>query len=90
MLLGCLLAVSIHVNAGWVIGEVLKARAILTGNSTVAGELELTEYSDGNVHIKGRITGLTPGKHGFHVHKYGDVFTEGCNSTGPHYNPLQV
>lgn len=36
--------------------------------------------------IHGNITNLPPGKHGFHVHEYGDL-SMGCSSTGPHYNP---
>lgn len=72
-------------------GKVMtKARAILTGNSTVRGDLKLAEFTDGTVRITGRITGLSPGKHGFHVHKYGDIFSRGCYSTGPHYNPFNV
>ncbi|XP_027174739.1 superoxide dismutase [Cu-Zn] 2-like [Coffea eugenioides] len=35
--------------------------------------------------VKERITGLTPG---FHIHALGDT-TNGCNSTGPHFNPLK-
>lgn len=32
-------------------------------------------------HVTGRITGLSPGLHGFHIHALGDT-TNGCNSTG--------
>lgn len=38
-------------------------------------------YSSGSTHVKGRITGLKPGLHGFHIHALGDT-TNGCISTG--------
>ena len=36
--------------------------------------------------IKGSITGLSQGLHGFHVHEFGDL-SNGCESAGGHYNP---
>jgi len=39
--------------------------------------------------IKGRVTGLEPGKHGFHIHEFGDL-SNGCDSAGPHYDPDSV
>lgn len=69
----------------------LNARVFLAGKSPVSGVLDLTESAAaGGVRIVGRITGLTPGKHGFHVHQFGDVFSNGCDSTGPHYNPRKA
>lgn len=36
--------------------------------------------------VKGTVSGLEPGLHGFHVHEYGDL-SKGCESAGAHYNP---
>jgi Cu-Zn family superoxide dismutase len=69
----------------------LNARVFMAGKSPVSGVLNLTESAAaGGVRIIGRITGLTPGHHGFHVHQFGDVFSNGCDSTGPHYNPRRA
>ncbi|XP_057380745.1 uncharacterized protein LOC130703153 [Daphnia carinata] len=75
--------------AGFCCAEDLKARVLLAGKSTVSGALNLTETASG-VNITGRVTGLTPGKHGFHVHQFGDIFSNGCDSTGPHFNPRKA
>ena len=59
---------------------------MLTGTAGVSGVLKLSQNGDGPTKIVGSITGLTPGKHGLHVHEFGDT-TNGCMSTGPHFNP---
>ncbi|KAK3749574.1 hypothetical protein QZH41_019726, partial [Actinostola sp. cb2023] len=38
--------------------------------------------------ITGQVTGLKEGKHGFHVHEYGD-YSAGCTSAGSHFNPFK-
>ena len=38
--------------------------------------------------MTGRVTGLRPGQHGFHVHQFGD-YSGGCVSAGGHFNPFQ-
>ncbi|ERN20405.1 superoxide dismutase [Cu-Zn] 2 isoform X2 [Amborella trichopoda] len=64
----------------------LKAVAIISGDPNVKGSLLFIQYPNGATHVKGKIAGLSPGLHGFHVHAFGDT-TNGCMSTGPHYNP---
>ncbi|KAG5238026.1 Superoxide dismutase [Salix suchowensis] len=63
-----------------------KAVAVLKGTSNVEGVVTLTQEADGPTTVNARITGLTPGPHGFHLHQYGDT-TNGCMSTGAHFNP---
>jgi len=41
----------------------------------------------GGVRIEADITGLTPGKHGFHVHQWGDVSAADGTSAGGHFDP---
>ncbi|KAL8153816.1 hypothetical protein V2J09_011576 [Rumex salicifolius] len=66
-----------------------KAVAVLKGTSDVEGVVTLTQDDDGPTTVNVRITGLTPGLHGFHLHEYGDT-TNGCISTGPHFNPNKL
>ncbi|KAK3011434.1 hypothetical protein RJ639_012036 [Escallonia herrerae] len=68
----------------------LKAVAIIAGDNSVTGSLHFLQDLDadyslshthtGATHVKGRIKGLAPGLHGFHIHALGDT-TNGCIST---------
>ncbi|KMS98766.1 hypothetical protein BVRB_3g068430 isoform B [Beta vulgaris subsp. vulgaris] len=69
-------------------GTTVKAVAVIAGSNNVKGSLHFIQHSTGITHVKGKITGLTPGLHGFHIHALGDT-TNGCNSTGPHFNPMK-
>ncbi|KAL6272050.1 hypothetical protein ACE6H2_022742 [Prunus campanulata] len=66
----------------------VKAVALITGDSKVRGSLHFVQDANGPTQVKGRITGLSPGFHGFHIHALGDT-SNGCYSTGPHFNPLK-
>ncbi len=54
--------------------------------SKVHGVIVFTQKGH-TVHVKGKITGLTPGLHGFHVHEYGDMTDDKGMSTGGHFDP---
>jgi len=67
-----------------------KAIAVLGLSDTVHGNITFSQPSCTEaVFIQIEIVGLTPGKHGFHVHEKGDL-SGGCLSTGGHYNPDKV
>ncbi|KAG9136160.1 hypothetical protein Leryth_003780 [Lithospermum erythrorhizon] len=63
-----------------------KGVAVLSSSEGVKGTIYFTQEGDAATTVTGNISGLKPGHHGFHVHALGDT-TNGCMSTGPHFNP---
>lgn len=68
--------------------KVSNAVAVLqsASGSDVRGTLQLENHGE-KVLIKGKVTGLTPGAHGFHIHEFGDCSKDDATSAGGHYNP---
>jgi Cu-Zn family superoxide dismutase len=64
-----------------------KAVAVLTPTkgSKVHGVVTFTQEGDA-VHITGKIVGLSPGEHGFHVHEFGDINSADGMATGGHFD----
>jgi len=56
------------------------------GDHKVKGKVTFTQTEDG-VEIAGDFTGLQPGKHGFHVHEFGDCSMADGKCAGGHFNP---
>ena len=57
-----------------------------TQGNNVRGVVRFTETGKG-VQVVADITGLTPGKHGFHIHEKGDCSAPDAISAGAHFNP---
>ncbi|XP_033339250.2 superoxide dismutase [Cu-Zn] isoform X2 [Megalopta genalis] len=77
------------VSAGKMYCGIVKLAAENPKQADVTGDITFIQDVDNStVHIIGTINGLTPGKHGFHVHEKGDM-RQGCISAGSHYNPTQ-
>ncbi len=57
-----------------------------TQGSKVTGTVKFTQVS-GGVKVVADLQGLTKGKHGFHIHEYGDCTAPDGTSAGGHFNP---
>ncbi|MEX0725307.1 MAG: superoxide dismutase family protein [Planctomycetaceae bacterium] len=68
--------------------EIPKAAVVVlqpTEGYEVQGTLTLSHEKNG-VRIRGRVTGLTPGEHGFHIHEFGDLRAPDGTSAGGHFD----
>lgn len=69
--------------------QVMHAVCVLQplGKSHVSGTIRFDRQGE-QLHITGTVKGLSPGKHGFHVHQFGDLRdNQTGNSAGGHFNP---
>ena len=57
-----------------------------TAGNKVTGTITFTPVADG-VQVHAELTGLAAGKHGFHVHEFGDCSAADASSAGAHFNP---
>jgi Cu-Zn family superoxide dismutase len=64
----------------------VKAIAILKGDHEVCGRVIFIQDEFAPTTVDATFWNLSAGKHGFHIHEYGDS-TNGCTSAGAHYNP---
>jgi len=54
--------------------------------SGVNGVVKYHQKTGGPTLVFATVKGLKQGKHGFHVHEFGNL-SEGCKTAGAHYNP---
>lgn len=89
---GCASNKSTRTEADSSTSSVAKARptavAVLSPapNGKVKGQVTFREEAQG-VRVIANIEGLTPGKHGFHIHEKGDCSAADFTSAGGHFNP---
>jgi Cu-Zn family superoxide dismutase len=81
---------SVQSSFGQTAGDQQAAKAVAVLNSVsgsgVTGVVTFTRVDNG-VKVVADVQGLTPGKHGFHVHQYGDCSAPNGDSAGGHFNP---
>jgi len=70
--------------------QIKKAVAVMhpTEGFDVSGTVTFTK-SDAGIVVEAEISGLPsgPGKHGFHIHEFGDCTSPDATSAGGHFNP---
>lgn len=73
------------------VDKISKAVCVLhpTEGNSVKGTVWFTE-ENGKISVKADVEGLTEGKHGFHIHEYGDCTAADGTSAGGHFNPEGV
>ncbi len=76
------------IAAAQMAGKVTHAVAVIypTAGSAVSGIVSFTQ-TDSGILIVADIDSLTPGKHGFHIHQYGDCSSYDASTAGGHFNP---
>lgn len=60
-----------------------------TAGNDVSGTVTFTKTKDG-VKVVADVMGLAEGKHGFHIHEYGDCSAPDGTSAGGHFNPADM
>src|SRR5438046_9491729 len=68
--------------------ELTKAIAVLhpTAGNNVTGSVTFTQSGE-TVKVVADVTGLTPGKHGFHIHEFGHCSSGDGSCDGGDFNP---
>lgn len=68
----------------------LVATVMPVGESGVSGSVTFTKNGEEGILVQGNFEGLESGKHGFHIHQYGDCRAEDGTSAGGHFNPAKM
>ena len=60
-----------------------------TAGNSARGTVTFTQ-KDETVLVVAKVSGLTPGNHGFHIHEKGDCSAPDAMSAGGHFNPTKM
>ena len=83
------IAILVVVTAGAAAGQTAERAGgtFVDASGRTVGWVRLVEDGAGTVHVNVHVAGLTPGRHGIHIHAIG-ACAPTFAAAGPHYNPL--
>jgi superoxide dismutase, Cu-Zn family len=87
-ILMAILIITVNLNS---FSQQIKAICVLypTQGNTASGTITFTKV-DGGVKVVADLQGLSKGKHGMHIHEFGDCSATDGTSAGGHYNPMAM
>lgn len=85
-LLSVLFCFAVGVSIAHAAGPKSAYADILNGQGTKIGLAKISAAGDG-VKISVKVSSLTPGEHGIHIHNVGKCEAPAFTSAGPHFNP---
>jgi Cu-Zn family superoxide dismutase len=68
------------------VGGMMKRIDIMSGKGAKIGTAVLNQTAEG-VKLQVEVSGLAPGKHGFHFHEFGKCVSPDFKTAGEHFNP---
>jgi superoxide dismutase, Cu-Zn family len=68
-------------------GAVHASATLLDASGANVGTVQLTEDATGSLHVNAKVSGMTAGEHGIHIHAVG-ACTPSFAAAGGHHNPL--
>ena len=89
-LIGGLGIVALTVGAVVASGATAASARLVGPDGATVGWAKLTEDDAGRVHINVHVDGMTPGRHGIHLHAVGSCIGPAFTSAGGHHNPLSA
>jgi Cu-Zn family superoxide dismutase len=87
-LVGGLAIVALTVTAVVASGATAASARLVGPDGTPVGWAMFTEDAAGRLHVNVQVDGMTPGRHGIHLHAVGSCVGPTFASAGGHHNPL--
>src|SRR6476661_8955567 len=77
-----------HRRRGSFLAAMAAGARIVDGGGATIGWALLTEDGDGRLHLNVQVDGISPGRHGIHLHAVGSCVGPAFASAGGHHKPL--